>query len=281
MPPLSRRRVLGLTGAAAGSGLLGIGAYGSLVELHDLRIVQHTLAVPGLPDTWVGRTIVQLTDIHVGPRVADDYVLRTFATVAALQPDVVVVTGDLTSDEPGIAAHAARIYAHLPPGRLATLAVLGNHDFGRNWSDIDHANRLVDALPGIRFLRNESTELDGLTFFGTEDLWSGRLDLRTALRGVRADAPTIGLVHNPDAMDLTTWGSFNGWVLSGHTHGGQVRPPIGEPPILPLLNRRYAAGPYATTGGRRVYVCPGVGHASVPVRVNCPPEVAVHRLVAA
>ncbi|HQD61791.1 MAG TPA: metallophosphoesterase [Propioniciclava tarda] len=279
---LTRRRLLQLSGGVAALGLGGGAAYGSLVELHDLRFVRRPLPVENLPDAWVGRTIVQLTDVHVGPHVADDYLLRTFDAVARLAPDVLVITGDLTSDEPGIVEHAQRIYAHLPAGRLATLAILGNHDYGRGWKDLAHADRLVAALSDrMRFLRNESIEVDGLRFFGTEDLWSEQLSLRTTLRGIDPDTPAVGLVHNPDAIDLGGWGGYRGWVLSGHTHGGQVRPPIGPPPILPVVNRWYASGEFEIDGGRRLYVCPGVGHASVPIRMNCPPEVAVHTLIKA
>ena len=77
--------------------------------------------------------------------------------------------------------------------------------------------------------------------------------------------PAIVLSHNPDSLDLPIWGALTGWVLAGHTHGGQCRPPFLPPPILPVRNRRYTAGPFDVAPGRTLYVNRGLGH-MIPVR---------------
>jgi predicted MPP superfamily phosphohydrolase len=72
-------------------------------------------------------------------------------------------------------------------------------------------------------------------------------------------------------------GKHDGWILSGHTHGGQCKPPFLTPPLLPVRNRRYTAGEFALDGGRRLYISRGVGHLR-QVRFNVRPEVTVFEL---
>ncbi len=87
----------------------------------------------------------------------------------------------------------------------------------------------------------------------------------------------IVLSHNPDTVDLPGWGNYEGWILSGHAHGGQCKPPFLPPPLLPVRNRRYTAGEFALDGGRRMYISRGVGHL-LQVRFNVRPEVTVFEL---
>jgi predicted MPP superfamily phosphohydrolase len=87
----------------------------------------------------------------------------------------------------------------------------------------------------------------------------------------------LALCHNPDACDENGWENFRGWILAGHTHGGQCKPPFLPPPILPVKNRRYTAGAFALSGGRRLYISRGVGHL-MHVRFNARPEVACFTL---
>ena len=78
---------------------------------------------------------------------------------------------------------------------------------------------------------------------------------------------------------LLTDVSYRGWVLSGHTHGGQCSVPRLGPPFLPILNSRYAAGEVDLGDGRRLYVSRGVGYSSVPLRLFAPAEVVALELV--
>lgn len=278
---MSRRRLLALGGAGGAAMAVGT-AYSWGYAPYRVEYTSHDLPTAGLPSRWHHASVAHLTDLHVGPHVPDRYLRAVFEQVDAFAPDVVVITGDLTSSEPGVTDHARRVYADLPHGSLATLAVLGNHDYGPTWNDLDAANTLVDALTplGIRVLRNESIEVDGLTFFGVEDLWSSTLDLARATRALTPGVPTLGLIHNPDALDQPGWGEASGWVLAGHTHGGQLRLPVLGGPLSPIRNHRYEAGEVTGTDGRRCYVSRGIGHGRVPARINCRPEVVLHRLVA-
>ncbi len=273
---ITRRAFLGLS---AGASVLGTGLYTWQIEPHWLEIVRRPLPISGLPSALEGKSLVQMSDLHVGPEVSDRYILDTFARVKALAPDIVVYTGDFTSFEPEVFAHAERIYADLPRGRLATLGILGNHDYGPNWAHPEVAARIADSLRafGVQILRNEVTEVEGLQIAGMDDLWAKQFDPERTLDRLEASRAAIVLSHNPDTVDLPGWDRYQGWILAGHTHGGQCKPPFLPAPLLPVQNRRYTAGELELTGDRRLYISRGVGHLT-QVRFNVRPEVTLFEL---
>ena len=279
MRPVTRRQVL-RAAIAAGAAGLGLGIYASQWEPHWLEFVHLDLPVRGLPASLIGARLVQLSDIHVGPRVDDTYLTDVFRQVTALAPDIVVYTGDLASyEDDGFYDHVARMYAAPPRGRLATVATLGNHEYGVNWSRPDIADRLtaIAEASSIRVLRNQVLDVAGLQIVGLDDLWAKRFDVATALAACDPGRAALALSHNPDTVDLPGWTGFRGWILAGHTHGGQVRPPFLPPPIVPVQNRRYTAGAFDLPGDRTLYVSRGVGHL-FQVRMNVRPEVTVFTL---
>ena len=274
-----RRRFLK---AAAGT-ILGAGAATGLytwrVEPHWLEITRRELPLRGLPPDLVGRTLAHLSDLHVGPRVDDGYIVSTFRTVAALEPDIVVVTGDFISYRTGQEIDRLRsVLASFPRGRLATVAILGNHDYGTNWSMAPVADAVTRAAAdaGITVLRNHAVDVAGLRLIGLDDLWAGRFST-DPLADLERGRDGIVLSHNPDTVDRPGWERFTGWILAGHTHGGQCKPPFLPPPLLPVRNRRYTSGAFDVAPGRNLYISRGVGHL-IRVRFNCRPEVAMFRL---
>jgi hypothetical protein len=276
---LTRRQfIIGSTALIAG--IAGTGSYAWFVEPHWLEVVRLRMPVRNLPEELEGATLAHLTDVHVGRDVSDAYVLDTFARVAAANPDIVVVTGDLTAYHSGVLEQAKRVYSELPHGSLATLAILGNHDYGVGWSDEDHAAKLITALDslGIRVLSNEVVSVAGLQVAGMDDLWARRFDVRSTLAALDPGGAMLALSHNPDSVDLEGWDGFEGWILSGHTHGGQVRPPFMEPPRLPVQNKLYTCGEFELSGNRRMYIGRGVGHLANQTRFLVRPEVTLFEL---
>jgi predicted MPP superfamily phosphohydrolase len=275
---ISRRAFLGAAGVSV-SAAASTGLYTWRIEPHRLELVRRPLAIRSLPDSLAGRTLVQISDVHVGTRVDNDYVLATFRKVADLQPDIVVFTGDFISYHPAIFEQLPVLYRHFPKGRMATVAILGNHDYGPNWAHPEIAARVVDGVHafGITVLRNEISEVEGLQVVGLDDLWAKQFYPAQAIPRLESRRAAIVLSHNPDTVDLPGWGEYDGWILSGHTHGGQCKPPFLPPPLLPVRNRRYTAGEFALDGGRRMYISRGVGHL-LQVRFNVRPEVTVFEL---
>lgn len=275
---VTRRHFLSASAMGA-AGAAAAGLYTWRIETHWLEIVRRPLPVRDLPAALAGRTLAQISDVHVGPRVADAYVVSVFERVAALRPDIVVLTGDLVSHHDGTFEQMERVYRHFPKGRLATVGIPGNHDYAARWSHRDFADRVVGVARelGITMLRNQIVEIDGLQIVGLDDLWAKQFDARLAFSGFESSRPAIALSHNPDTADLPGWDGFEGWILSGHTHGGQCKAPFLPPPLLPVRNRLYTRGEFALSGNRRLYINRGVGHL-LPVRFNVRPEVTLFEL---
>ena len=275
---ISRRRFLQGT-AAVGGISLATGLYTWRVEPHWLEIVERPLPVANLPQALEGARLAQLSDLHIGPSVDDSYLLSVFDRVRALAPDIVVYTGDFTSYAPDVFEHSRRVFAGLPTGTRATFGTLGNHDYGRGWAQPEVADQIAELAQaaGVKVLRNDVAEVGGLQIVGLDDLWGNRFNLNQALAKADVSRAAIALSHNPDTADEPGWGNFAGWILSGHTHGGQCKPPFLPPPLLPVKNRRYTSGEFDLSGGRRLYINRGVGHL-LQVRFNARPEVTIFHL---
>jgi predicted MPP superfamily phosphohydrolase len=279
---MHRRDFLKLGALAGVSAAAGVGGYTWLIEPHWVKVVERDLPIAHLPPALAGTRLVQLSDVHVGPRVDDEYLIEALDRAAALRSDIVVVTGDFMSylHERGDAqfGQLRAVLSHLPRGRLATLGVLGNHDYGRNWSEPRVAEQVIREAEraGVRVLRNEVASVRGLDVIGVDDLWAHRADPMRTLEQRTSDA-ALALCHNPDAMDELSWGDYRGWILAGHTHGGQCKPPFLPPPLLPVRNKRYTAGEIPLSGGRRLYINRGLGHL-IRVRFNVRPEITAFTL---
>ena len=298
---------------AIGAPLVGaavaLGLYAWRIAPHRVELVRLAMPLAGLPRELAGRTLLHLSDLHVGPQVDSSFLERALAGAAQLEPDFVAISGDfVTYRGPRELGELARVLHAMPRGRLGTVASLGNHDYGYRGLELDVADEVSRIVcdAGATVLRNEVRTIGGIQFAGLADLWSpefgphGQPELRipllseplrsesprpseprvqsavAALGAIRRDLPTIVLSHNPDAQDLPIWDGVRGWVLAGHTHGGQVKPPLLPPPLLPVRNRRYASGRFML-GERTMYVSRGLGHGE-RVRFNVRPEITLFTL---
>jgi uncharacterized protein len=276
---LTRRRFLRALTASCGLGL-GLGLYTWRWEPHWVEWVERPLPIANLTSGWLGRRVVQLSDLHIGPNVDDAYLTNVFARVNAMAADLVLYTGDFTSYSRNLRAHAQQMFQRLPRGSIGTFGVLGNHDYGPGWAHPEVADQLaaLAANAGIRILRNEIATVNGLQIIGLDDLWAHRFDLGETLQRFWDRLPSLALSHNPDTVDRAGWEPYSGWILAGHTHGGQCKPPFLPPPLLPVENRRYQAGVYELSGRRRLYINRGLGHLT-RVRFNVRPEVTIFSLI--
>jgi predicted MPP superfamily phosphohydrolase len=237
---------------------------------HRIEVTTHAPRLRGLPPSFRGLRIVQLTDIHHG------WFLPLYALVEAveianrLEPDVVALTGDFVTYSSNFIEPVAAILGLLR-ARLGTYAVLGNHDFRVGAEKVARALR----REGIEVLRNRHTILrlhgHGLPLAGVDDIGYGA-DLARALHGIRGPAPVILLAHNPRILRRAAMHGVS-LVLSGHTHGGQVRLPGVSRMLGQRRGRLRLQAGWETLGATQLYVSRGLGTVVLPVRYRCPAEI--------
>lgn len=278
---LTRRQLLvRALGAVAGATFLGgIGSYGyaTRVEPQWIRVRHRAMPVTNLPPPLIGKRAVQVSDLHCGPRVSREYLVDAMRRVNALAPDFVFLTGDLvTGWNRKAMADLPVVLGALAPTPLGRFAVLGNHDYGAGWSQREAGDAVAAAAAaaGIRVLRNEVAESAGLQIAGIDDHWSPCGDIAKTMAAVDPARASLVLCHNPDAADAPGWSGYRGWVLCGHTHGGQCKPPFLPPPMLPVKNRRYCRGVVRADAGQQLHINVGLGHL-LKARFNVRPEITV------
>ena len=273
---ISRRRFLALAGVAA----VGLPLYAGEVARHEISVEQITISMPRLHDVFRGTRIVQISDLHYANFTEPFFIRRVVEHVNRLKPDIVFFTGDYISyglwsrvDINRFAGECAEILSAVDcPVRYA---VLGNHDYM-----IDH--KMVEAVLTTHHIpvltnRSEPLERDGrrLWFAGTGDAISRHADLDKAIPDAsRKDGePVILLTHEPDILkDVAPYGVD--LMLSGHTHGGQIRLPFLPALFVPELGAEYVEGHFRM-GNTQLYVNRGIGAVGLPFRFNCPPEITV------
>lgn len=222
-----------------------------------------------------GLKIAHLTDIHHSLFTSLEDVQRAVHLSNRLRPDVVALTGDYVTLSPSYIWPVARALGKLR-ARLGVFAVLGNHDFQVDPQQITRALRAQH----IRVLRNAHHALRAhsatLWLVGVDDLGWGSDDFSTALRSIPVRDPKILLCHNPLGIRRAAQHGID-LMLSGHTHGGQVRLPVVGSLYRSKLGERFVEG-WNRLAGTQIYVSRGIGKVLVPIRVGCPPEIACLRL---
>jgi len=128
-------------------------------------------------------------------------------------------------------------------------------------------------------LRNDKATFDNLNFIGLDDLWGTNFHPYKVMKQIDPNQANIVLCHNPDVCDVSVWNGYKGWILSGHTHGGQCRAPFAGAPFLPVRNRSYDQGLKDLGDGRILYINRALGH-FYQFRFNVRPEITVFELTA-
>lgn len=268
--------VIGLTGIS----LLG-GLYTWQIEPFWLEFVRLKMQIKNLPEALVGKTLMQISDIHIGKRFDPNFISESFNKAKEFNPDFVVYTGDYVSTYKDEVQYKELedVLKNCVKGKLGTVGILGNHDYGKNWSEPDVADKITRMLVenGITLLRNEQQEFGGLNFIGFDDYWGLNFKPESVMKDYDNAKPNILLCHNPDVCDLDVWHNYEGWILAGHTHGGQCKPPFLDPPLLPVKNRRYTAGKFKLSESRSLYINRALGHLW-QVRFNVRPEITIFEL---
>lgn len=245
-------------------------------EANTIEIEEVTIRLKRLPKNLDRLRIVHLSDIHHSPLTNLDHIKRAIEISNNLEPDMFILTGDYVSHESEYIEPVAEVLGELK-SLYGTFACLGNHD---HWTDADLVTSSFRAA-GINVLINEGFRLSakGESFWlcGVDDFMMGKTNLRAALKGSEPDEMKLLLSHNPAVFKRAVYSNID-LVLSGHTHGGQVKlREQREKVFFPNLRRRLTSGLHKRKD-TQIYITRGIGTVVLPVRYQCPPEISVLEL---
>jgi predicted MPP superfamily phosphohydrolase len=246
-------------------------------EIFRLSVTEKTLAVARLPEQLTSLTIAHLSDLHMAGKLSRDFYEMVVDQTNDLQPDLIAVTGDIAEVEACI-GWVEPIFRRLRP-RLGAYFVLGNHE--KRLRDVQPLRQALERA-GLVDLGGRCARLStgntGILLAGTETPWFGS---RPDVAGFAADGGhgdlRLLLSHTPDEY---AWAKANQFdvMLAGHNHGGQIRLPYLGALIAPSrYGFRYAGGLYHEEP-TLLHVSRGIGGLH-SVRFNCPPELALLKLV--
>jgi predicted MPP superfamily phosphohydrolase len=269
--PERRLALARLFGGAVALAATGLGALAVRTALKRVALREHEVKLDRLPRALDGTSIVQMTDVHIGPTIGGAFLTELVARTNALKPDLVVITGDLVDGPVAQLREAVAPIAALQ-ARWGVYFVTGNHEYYSGVTEwIAELSRL-----GVRVLRNERVAVgDGAHTFdlaGIDDHSSTGLapghgpDLPRALDGRDPARELVLLAHQPRAIHEAARHGV-GLQLSGHTHGGQIFPWM----FFVRLQQPYVVG-FAREGDTQLYVSPGTGYWGPPMRLGTEAE---------
>jgi predicted MPP superfamily phosphohydrolase len=245
-------------------------ARSALNEANSLTVETISIHLKRLPKKLEGFRLVHLSDVHHSPFTSLEHIARTVDISNSLKPDMFVLTGDFVSHETEYIEPVAKVLGTLE-SEFGIFACLGNHD---HWTDAElvtkhlrEANITVLINEGFRFAARDSS----FWLCGVDDYMIGETDLRAALRGSFPDEMKLLLAHNPKILYRAARAQID-LMLSGHTHGGQIKLRDEDKRILP--NRKFASGLYRRKE-TQIYITRGIGTVVVPMRYRCPPEISL------
>ena len=285
-PDFERRAFLRVGVGLAAAAPFYISGYGVIQGRRKFQMEDYDLALNALSSGLAGFSIVHLTDIHAGPFMPAEELAEYVEAVNRLKPDLIALTGDFVSTQAEEAGPCVATLAGLK-ARYGIFACLGNHDA---WAGAeDELTRLFEAN-GVRVLRNDAVSLrvgnTVLNILGIDDLGIGGPDLSRALGLAQREPGEVRLLlsHRPEVFPAASRKGVE-VVLSGHYHGGQVKLGYGPESLsVARLLTPYAEGLFRlsrrsvpSAAGRKdsvLFVGRGVGITGLPIRINCPPQIA-------
>ncbi len=253
------------------------GSYSVLIEPKSVQVNHYRIPVAGLPASFNGFRLAHLTDLHLGFMTTEKFLEGVIARTNRLKPDAIVCTGDYVHGR-NSADNLEKVWPILAKleARYGVYSVLGNHE---HWAGLERSMYWLERTgQNLRHLCKPIYKgRERIVLGGAGDLWEDDLNIDKAFSSSDQDDCRILLSHNPDSLD-TEFKTSLSLAICGHTHGGQVVIPFYGPPILPVKNKRYASG-LIDAGKTKMFISRGIGWAIYPVRLNCPPEIAVLELV--
>lgn len=273
-----RRQALNSMGALLAASPFAAVAYG-FVQRTDFHVRELDIPIPGLATDLDGLRILQLSDIHLSPFLSVADLERVIDATMGIHPHLAVITGDLISQRGDPLDACIRQLARVKAD-AGVFGCMGNHE---RYARVEAYTERAAACFGMRFLRHASTQLRfgkatlNLAGVDHQSKAGGRQYLKGAERMVVPGACNLLLSHNPDVFPVAVRQGYN-FMLSGHTHGGQVTVEILDQTLNPArFFTPYVYGLYRIERSA-AYVTRGIGTIAIPARIGAPPEIAVLRL---
>ncbi len=272
----------GFAAAAIAIGL-GPGLWGSTLGSQRVQVDSLNVSMKEIPAQHPGLGIAHVSDLHIGPLLRGAQLARFVKQINRLEADIIVITGDIFDFDPRYIEEGCKALAELraPHG---VYAVLGNHD---HYTGTDRVIAGLRDFTSIRLLRDswERIELQEGSFAiaGLDDPIDGWMDKHAEHRELERlaseipnDLPRLLLVHRPSYFHHAEEHGFH-LVLAGHTHGGQIALPFATNTNVSRMISERTRGLFAY-GESKMYVNRGLGMAGLPLRLNCPREIALIQL---
>ena len=240
------------------------------------QLQESEVPIEGLPRNFDGYRILHLSDLHIDEILDGGKCLSQ--TIAGLEYDLCVLTGDFRFDTYGssdkVMSRMARLMKVLDCSD-GVVGILGNHDFIEMVPDFE--------AMGITMLLNESHAIERgehrIWLVGLDDAHYYEVDdIARAMENVDSSQPVVLLVHSPEVIEKAAAFGVD-LYLCGHTHGGQVCLPGGTPIIGNARCARNKLSGQWRHGRMQGYTHRGTGTSGLPVRINCAPDVSIHRLI--
>lgn len=246
----------------------------AMIDARDIEIQKVDVKINNLKSPY---KLIQLSDLHIGGLVGQMFIREVVEKSNAMNPDLIVITGDLVDIDIKSASLALDELKNLH-SRYGVYFIVGNHEYFHG------VEKIIEAVKirGIRVLENESVYIgekgNGFNLAGVHDLFGYRMqsyepNLSQALSNKVKNAPTLLLAHQPKFIQEVQSGVD--LMLSGHTHGGQIYPFR----FLVALNQPYISGLHQHTKELQIYVSKGTGFWGPPMRLGASSEITCLTLV--
>lgn len=269
--------------------MFGIGAsaigYGRFLEPFWLEVNQEQLRFNN-KSLKNSIRILHLADLHASTVVPYKFINKAVDLGLSYRPDLICLTGDFITGDISNFDQYRKILSKLS-STAPTFACLGNHDGGiwvqprGGYANTSKVQQLLKES-GITCLHNHEKDVvihnQELHLIGLGDLWAQEMHPQKVFSETKIEshAPIIVLSHNPDTKDILAVYDWD-LMLSGHTHGGQLRIPLIGAPYSPVRDKRYLEGLH-NCNGKWIHITKGVGNV-YGVRLNCRPQVSLIDLV--
>ncbi|MBI5254377.1 metallophosphoesterase [Candidatus Falkowbacteria bacterium] len=255
--------------------------YGSFIEPKNIIVNQIKISINKTAQVE-NLKVAFISDFHLGPFKKEKFLEKIIEKVSAQKPDIILLGGDFIHQKENEAKYFAPIKKMT--NSALVFAVWGNHEYNVDYDDKSEFQDRTTGLKkifletGIQVLNNEARLLTihGAKFYlvGLDSTDAGKGDYPKATYNLDKQIPQILLAHSPDVVLLNP--ATADLILSGHTHGGQIRLPlVGSLAIIPTyIGRSFDQGLFKFPTAQ-LFITRGLGESGSRARLFCPPEISI------